>query len=93
MTLSTLAYFICVCGAATLCFHRSHLLNLLIALETIMLGLVLAVLSSLYSSNFYMALSLLVLGACEASLGLALLVSLLRSQGKESMNLMKTNPW
>uniref|UniRef100_A0AAU8HN13 NADH-ubiquinone oxidoreductase chain 4L n=1 Tax=Brachiopoda sp. TaxID=3230945 RepID=A0AAU8HN13_9BILA len=70
------------------------MLNLLICLETLMLSLIFLALTSLVSyAEPYMILSFLVLGACEASVGLALLVSFLRSQSKETMKTTAASLW
>nr|YP_010373162.1 NADH dehydrogenase subunit 4L [Aldisa cooperi] len=68
-----------------------HILIMLISLEALMLSLLTFMLSFLliHGMNFHLFLVLLTFAACEAALGLALLVSLLRLRGNDyvmSMN-------
>nr|NP_058508.1 NADH dehydrogenase subunit 4L [Laqueus rubellus]BAA95922.1 NADH dehydrogenase subunit 4L [Laqueus rubellus] len=75
----------CFLAFSGLLSNRGHYLNLLICLEALMLSAVLVVMVGPGEYEPYLGLGLLVVGACEASLGLAVLVALLRSGG--SMNL------
>nr|WNH36862.1 NADH dehydrogenase subunit 4L [Bathysphyraenops simplex] len=83
-------------GLAGLAFHRAHLLSALICLEGMMLSLYVAL--SLWSlqldaNNFSTApMFLLTFSACEASVGLALLVASARTHGSDhlkSLNLLQ----
>nr|YP_010983245.1 NADH dehydrogenase subunit 4L [Hypselodoris whitei]WOK01427.1 NADH dehydrogenase subunit 4L [Hypselodoris whitei] len=62
-----------------------HILTLLISLEALMLSLLVFLFSFslLYGSSFHIFLILLTFAACEAALGLALLVSILRVRGND----------
>lgn len=67
--------------------QRSHLLIALLSLEGIILTLVLLIPSVLYLTNIVnisvFALIILTLGACEASVGLSILVNMSRSYGTD----------
>nr|AZL92896.1 NADH dehydrogenase subunit 4L [Parborlasia corrugatus] len=65
--------------------ERGHLLMILLLLEGAMLGLFCLLLFSLGPglSNFYLCLVLVSFGACEAAIGLSLLVSLIRTHGND----------
>nr|NP_203515.1 NADH dehydrogenase subunit 4L [Terebratalia transversa]AAK95506.1 NADH dehydrogenase subunit 4L [Terebratalia transversa] len=68
--------------------NSAHYLGFLICLEGLMLSSLMFVLVGTdFVFDFYMSLSLLVLAACSASLGLALLVCLLRSGGTGGVSL------
>ena len=64
---------------------RKHLLNSLLRLEFIMLGIFFLMNNclSLIGSELYFSLFFLALAACEGALGLALLVSIVRSHGND----------
>nr|AJI44497.1 NADH dehydrogenase subunit 4L [Stegastes flavilatus] len=76
-------------GLAGLAFHRTHLLSALLCLEGMMLSLYIA--TSLWalqlgSANFATCpLILLAFSACEASVGLALLVATARTHGTDRL--------
>nr|YP_002995761.1 NADH dehydrogenase subunit 4L [Lineus viridis]ACO40320.1 NADH dehydrogenase subunit 4L [Lineus viridis] len=66
--------------------ERGHLLMILLLLEGVMLGLfsfLLFGVGSFILSNFYLVLVLISFGACEAAVGLSLLVSLVRTHGND----------
>lgn len=66
--------------------ERGHLLIILLLLEGVILGLfsfLLFGVGSFILSNFYVSLVLIRLGACEAAVGLSLLVSLVRTHGND----------
>nr|QBC73161.1 NADH dehydrogenase subunit 4L [Calliotropis micraulax] len=77
----------------TLCFQYKHLLNALLSLEAMMLNLfvLLFCVSSGFSFEGHMCLVLITIGACEASLGLAVLVSLIRTHGNDYVNSFSTH--
>nr|YP_010574735.1 NADH dehydrogenase subunit 4L [Carminodoris armata]UZI00306.1 NADH dehydrogenase subunit 4L [Carminodoris armata] len=64
---------------------NSHTLILLISLEALMLSLLTFIFSFslMYSTSYHLFLILLTFAACEASLGLALLVSILRLRSND----------
>nr|AUJ21411.1 NADH dehydrogenase subunit 4L [Chaetopleura apiculata] len=73
--------------------QRKHLLNCLLSLEMILLSIFLVILSLLsgVSSEGLMIFILLTFAACEASLGLALLVILIRSHGNDYVFSLSTH--
>nr|YP_005088890.1 NADH dehydrogenase subunit 4L [Ethmidium maculatum]BAL43838.1 NADH dehydrogenase subunit 4L [Ethmidium maculatum] len=85
-----------ILGFMGLAFHRTHLLSALLCLEGMMLSLFIAL--SLWTlqtevTNFSVApMILLTFSACEASVGLALLVATARTHGTDrlqSLNLLQ----
>nr|UWT52304.1 NADH dehydrogenase subunit 4L [Neomphalidae sp. Hatoma] len=68
-----------------LCLQYKHLLSCLLSLEAMTLTLFIFMLGSISLSNpeSYMVLMFITLAACEASLGLAILVSLIRTHGND----------
>ncbi|YP_009687358.1 NADH dehydrogenase subunit 4L (mitochondrion) [Pyxicephalus adspersus] len=72
-----------------LAFHRMHLLSALLCLEgmmlTIFLSLSLWPLSLNLTSPFMSPLLMLTLSACEAALGLSLMVATARSHGTDNL--------
>nr|YP_009685863.1 NADH dehydrogenase subunit 4L [Aphyosemion gabunense]QDV92591.1 NADH dehydrogenase subunit 4L [Aphyosemion gabunense] len=77
-------------GISGLTFHRTHLLSALLCLEGMMLSLFLALAVwaiQLNATNFSAApLLLLAFSACEASVGLALLVATARTHGSDRLS-------
>nr|YP_009378329.1 NADH dehydrogenase subunit 4L [Petrasma pervernicosa]ARH10761.1 NADH dehydrogenase subunit 4L [Petrasma pervernicosa] len=68
----------------TLMLQYKHLLSMLLSLEAMMLSLfILMCGSSIISLETFFVLVLITLGACEASLGLAILVALIRTHGND----------
>nr|YP_009704450.1 NADH dehydrogenase subunit 4L [Oligosarcus argenteus]AXY96055.1 NADH dehydrogenase subunit 4L [Oligosarcus argenteus] len=83
-------------GLTGLAFHRTHLLSALLCLEGMMLSLYVALalwMLQLGSTTFSAApMLLLTFSACEASVGLALLVATARTHGTDhlqSLNLLQ----
>ncbi|NP_038297.1 NADH dehydrogenase subunit 4L (mitochondrion) [Penaeus monodon] len=74
-----------LCGLWVFVSKRKHLLNTLLSLEYIMLNIFWIM--SLHLSNMghesYFVLFFLTLAACEGALGLALLVSVVRTHGND----------
>lgn len=68
--------------------YRKHLLNRLLRLEFIILGVFSLIVSSLslIGNELFFSLFFLALAACEGALGLALLVSIVRSHGNDYFN-------
>nr|YP_009925553.1 NADH dehydrogenase subunit 4L [Tanea lineata]QNH82276.1 NADH dehydrogenase subunit 4L [Tanea lineata] len=68
-----------------LSLQYKHLLSILLSLEaaTMNLFIMMFSLANNISFNGEMSLILITLGACEASLGLAILVSMIRAQGND----------
>lgn len=74
--------------------NKSNLLINLLSLEIVMLSLVILVPISIMiteRSNDSIRIILLTLGACEASLGLSLLVIISRSHGRDILNTLTSN--
>nr|QOJ45096.1 NADH dehydrogenase subunit 4L [Allobates sp. Neblina] len=73
-----------------LSFHRAHLLSALLCLEGMMLSLFIGLglwtlKSSLVSSGMF-SIIVLSMSACEAGLGLALMIATARSHGSDNLN-------
>ena len=70
----------------TVIFQRKHLLIALLAFEGIILGLIRLYIFISPNSDMFIAIILLTIGACEASLGLACLVNITRSYGNDHIS-------
>nr|YP_010454055.1 NADH dehydrogenase subunit 4L [Euprymna berryi]QXJ42032.1 NADH dehydrogenase subunit 4L [Euprymna berryi] len=86
--------FIYICGVIILVFQWKHILNIMLSFEIMMLGIIFIFLLSwgMYSSDYSLMMVIVVFGVCEASLGLSLLVSMVRVHGNDyvkSLNLYK----
>nr|YP_009131674.1 NADH dehydrogenase subunit 4L [Micrura ignea]AJY78582.1 NADH dehydrogenase subunit 4L [Micrura ignea] len=70
--------------------ERGHLLMVLLFFETVMLGLFLFLVVSMDVLGFdsYLCLVLVSFAACEAAVGLSLLVSLIRSHGNDFVSIL-----
>nr|YP_010988774.1 NADH dehydrogenase subunit 4L [Paranaspides williamsi]WOR81144.1 NADH dehydrogenase subunit 4L [Paranaspides williamsi] len=77
--------FVSVSGLIMFVSKRKHLLNTLLSLEFVMLGIFWLLSLSLMkiSHDIYFVLFFLTLAACEGALGLALLVSIVRTHGND----------
>ncbi|YP_009473033.1 NADH dehydrogenase subunit 4L (mitochondrion) [Phyllobates terribilis] len=77
-------------GLLGLSFHRSHLLSALLCLEGMMLSLFISL--TLWSTKLTLLTStmypviMLTLSACEAGLGLSLMIATARSHGSDNLN-------
>lgn len=80
-----------VIALLSLAFRYKHLLRVLLSLEAITIRLFI-LLFSLYSSSLggEAALVFITLGACEARLGLRVLVSIIRAQGNDYVSSFST---
>nr|WNS64253.1 NADH dehydrogenase subunit 4L [Ficus subintermedia] len=80
--LSTLGFLMALLSIS---LQYKHLLSVLLSLEAITMNLFIMLFT--YSSSVVLSgqnsLILITLGACEASLGLSILVSLIRAQGND----------
>nr|YP_010191946.1 NADH dehydrogenase subunit 4L [Diopatra cuprea]QZM06615.1 NADH dehydrogenase subunit 4L [Diopatra cuprea] len=77
----------------TMSIQRNHLLMALLALETLMLSLTLLIPLSMFknsSNDISTILIILTFAACEASVGLACLVKLVRSKGNDLIKLLNS---
>nr|QBA55911.1 NADH dehydrogenase subunit 4 [Pithecopus megacephalus] len=77
-------------GLLGLSFNRTHLLSALLCLESMMLaifiGLSLWALKSLLVSPMLYSLVMLTMSACEAGLGLSLMIATARTHGSDNLN-------
>nr|WQA11519.1 NADH dehydrogenase subunit 4L [Melanodrymia sp. A LZ-2023] len=73
------------CSLVVLVMQYKHLLSCLLSLEAMTLSLFIFLLGTTMvdNSEAYMLLVFLTFAACEASLGLAILVSLIRTHGND----------
>nr|YP_006503918.1 NADH dehydrogenase subunit 4L [Microhodotermes viator]AFM92418.1 NADH dehydrogenase subunit 4L [Microhodotermes viator] len=73
------------CGIWVFCSDRKHLLIVLLGLEFMALVLFLFIYYYLcgYNYEFYFVIIFLVFSVCEGSLGLSILVSMIRSCGND----------
>nr|AQP29232.1 NADH dehydrogenase subunit 4L [Microtermes sp. B TB-2017] len=78
-------FIIYFCGVWVFCSSRSHLLITLLSLEFIVLVLYFSVYLYLCSFNYslFFVVYFLVFSVCEGSLGLSILVSMVRSYGND----------
>nr|YP_003204754.1 NADH dehydrogenase subunit 4L [Conus borgesi]ACF04861.1 NADH dehydrogenase subunit 4L [Conus borgesi]ATZ69909.1 NADH dehydrogenase subunit 4L [Conus (Africonus) sp. MNCN 95007]ATZ70390.1 NADH dehydrogenase subunit 4L [Conus josephinae]ATZ70429.1 NADH dehydrogenase subunit 4L [Conus josephinae] len=83
--LTMLSIFGVLVSLLTLSLQYKHLLSILLSLEAVTMSLFVLMFSM--SSNIMLAgetsLILITLGACEASLGLAILVAIIRAEGND----------
>nr|YP_009773409.1 NADH dehydrogenase subunit 4L [Dendrochiton gothicus]QIZ12632.1 NADH dehydrogenase subunit 4L [Dendrochiton gothicus] len=81
----TLGVISSLAALLTFCLQRKHLLNALLALEILMVSIFLLMisLSNLMSNEGLTIFVLLTLAASEASIGLAMLVILIRCHGND----------
>nr|YP_010454146.1 NADH dehydrogenase subunit 4L [Euprymna pardalota]QXJ42162.1 NADH dehydrogenase subunit 4L [Euprymna pardalota] len=89
-----LSMFIYICGVVILLFQWKHVLNMMLSFEIMMLGIIFFFLLSwgMHSNDYSLMMVIVVFGVCEASLGLSLLVSMVRVHGNDyvkSLNLYK----
>nr|YP_009732634.1 NADH dehydrogenase subunit 4L [Ocinebrellus falcatus]QHS71353.1 NADH dehydrogenase subunit 4L [Ocinebrellus falcatus] len=88
--LSSLGVFM---GLLTLSLQYKHLLSILLSLEAVTMNLF--ILMFCVSNNITLSgqtsLILITLGACEASLGLAILVAIIRSEGNDYVSSFSTH--
>nr|AIP86805.1 NADH dehydrogenase subunit 4L [Amolops ricketti]WIL10204.1 NADH dehydrogenase subunit 4L [Amolops sinensis] len=72
-----------------LSFHRMHLLSALLCLEGMMLTIFMGLSlwpSQLITSSLLAPLIMLTMSACEAGLGLSLMIATARSHGSDNLN-------
>jgi len=77
--------FSIICGLWVFCRKRKHLLNTLLSLEYIILRVFWLIIKSLrfMGQEIFFSLFFLTFAACEGALGLALLVSIVRTHGND----------
>nr|YP_010010540.1 NADH dehydrogenase subunit 4L [Nereis zonata]QOH99546.1 NADH dehydrogenase subunit 4L [Nereis zonata] len=71
--------------------QRQHLLMVLLALETMVLGIILMIITLMNTTWLMIVIIILTFGACEASLGLACMTAMSRSYGNDHLSSMLTN--
>jgi len=78
------------CALFVLVSQRVHVLMVLLGLELVVLGIILVVRCVLERrvSDFYFFLVVVRLAACEAAVGLGLLVSLIHSHGSDFVSFL-----
>nr|YP_008593228.1 NADH dehydrogenase subunit 4L [Sepia latimanus]QIC20345.1 NADH dehydrogenase subunit 4L [Sepia latimanus]BAN81955.1 NADH dehydrogenase subunit 4L [Sepia latimanus] len=83
-----LGLYIYISGIFILMFQWKHILNMLLSFEILMLGIFFSFLLiwGVNSNEYSIMMIVAVFGVCEASLGLSLLVSLIRSHGNDYVN-------
>nr|YP_010400289.1 NADH dehydrogenase subunit 4L [Purpura persica]UQS75988.1 NADH dehydrogenase subunit 4L [Purpura persica] len=90
--LTLLSMFGILMSFLTLSLQYKHLLSILLSLEAITMSLFIMMFSM--SNNVMLSgqasLILITMGACEASLGLAILVSIIRSEGNDYVSSFST---
>nr|YP_010944306.1 NADH dehydrogenase subunit 4L [Acanthochitona mahensis]WLW42182.1 NADH dehydrogenase subunit 4L [Acanthochitona mahensis] len=93
--LLTLGMLSSVSALVTICLQRKHILNALLILEILMVSifLILISLSASLHNEGMMIFMIMTLAACEASMGLALLVILIRTHGNDYMTSISLNKW
>nr|WRV01082.1 NADH dehydrogenase subunit 4L [Palaemon australis] len=92
--MAILNFWVCIplislcCGLLAFVGKRKHLLNVLLSLEFIMVSIFWLMLMSVgfMGGDSYFLMFFLTLAACEGALGLALLVSIVRSHGNDNFN-------
>nr|NP_008246.1 NADH dehydrogenase subunit 4L [Lumbricus terrestris]Q34948.1 RecName: Full=NADH-ubiquinone oxidoreductase chain 4L; AltName: Full=NADH dehydrogenase subunit 4L [Lumbricus terrestris]AAC46872.1 NADH dehydrogenase subunit 4L [Lumbricus terrestris]prf//2122275J NADH dehydrogenase:SUBUNIT=4L [Lumbricus terrestris] len=93
-SIMSLVFLLPIVAVVNLISNQSHFLMTLLSLEGITLSLVLFVpisLSIMSASNVSISVILLTFGACEASLGLSLMVLMSRSYGTDMLNSLTAN--
>nr|UGO88977.1 NADH dehydrogenase subunit 4L [Rana wuyiensis] len=88
IVLLTMMFFIVLAG---LSFHRMHLLSALLCLEGMMLTIFIGLSlwpNQLSSAPFMSPLIMLTMSACEAALGLSLMIATARSHGTDNLKIL-----
>nr|YP_004769897.1 NADH dehydrogenase subunit 4L [Callistoctopus minor]AWX90466.1 NADH dehydrogenase subunit 4L [Octopus variabilis]ADU57228.1 NADH dehydrogenase subunit 4L [Callistoctopus minor]AWX90479.1 NADH dehydrogenase subunit 4L [Octopus variabilis]AWX90596.1 NADH dehydrogenase subunit 4L [Octopus variabilis]AWX90609.1 NADH dehydrogenase subunit 4L [Octopus variabilis] len=79
-----------MCGLFVLMFQWKHILNIMLSFEVLTLSVIFMFFFSwvVMSLNLYLVMILMVFSVCEATLGLALLVSFIRLHGNDYVSSM-----
>nr|AML26102.1 NADH dehydrogenase subunit 4L [Staphylinidae sp. BMNH 1274257] len=79
--------FMCISGLLVFCMKRKHLLLMLLSLEFIVLSLYfnMFIYLSMFLNEYYFLMMFLTMTVCEGALGLAILVSIIRTHGNDYM--------
>nr|QOL01059.1 NADH dehydrogenase subunit 4L [Sinochlora sinensis] len=80
-----LMFLIMMGGVSVFCSKRKHLLATLLSLEFIVLSLflILFIMLNLFECELYFSMVFLSFSVCEGALGLAILVSMIRTHGND----------
>nr|UEP15888.1 NADH dehydrogenase subunit 4L [Neocaridina davidi] len=80
--------FMLLCGIGSFVGSRKHLLSTLLSLEYIMLSVfwLMILMIGFMGNDSHFVLFFLTLAACEGALGLALLVSVVRTHGNDNFS-------
>ena len=80
-------------GLFTFIIQRHHLLIALLSLEGVILSIVLFLILNFSSVDSFICIIILTFGACEARLGLACLVLLIRRIGSDQLSILTIVKW
>nr|YP_010610624.1 NADH dehydrogenase subunit 4L [Opisthoteuthis californiana]WAP91379.1 NADH dehydrogenase subunit 4L [Opisthoteuthis californiana] len=85
-----LSLFMYTSGLLILLFQWKHILNVLLSFEIMLLGMLMSFIFSwgVMSLDYFLIMVLVVFSVCEASLGLALLVSMIRCHGSDYVKVL-----
>nr|QAU54265.1 NADH dehydrogenase subunit 4L [Cydnidae sp. ITV1034] len=83
------------CGVVVFCSVHKHILLSLLSLEFMVLSifLVMFIMMMNFGYELYFSLIFLVFSVCEGSLGLSILVNLVRNQGNDFLSSMSVLSW
>nr|AML25792.1 NADH dehydrogenase subunit 4L [Histeridae sp. BMNH 1274329] len=78
-------YILFLSGIISFVLKRKHLLLMLLSLEMVVISLYLGLMIFLhsFSCEYYFSMIFLTMSVCEGSLGLSILVSLIRTHGSD----------
>nr|AMA07340.2 NADH dehydrogenase subunit 4L [Diodora graeca] len=87
MSVSFFCFLASVCtitSLLTICLQHKHLLMLLLSLEALLLSIFILLMAHTWATlESHACLILITMGVCEASLGLSILVALIRTHGND----------
>nr|YP_010610702.1 NADH dehydrogenase subunit 4L [Luteuthis dentatus]WAP91470.1 NADH dehydrogenase subunit 4L [Luteuthis dentatus]WAP91496.1 NADH dehydrogenase subunit 4L [Luteuthis dentatus] len=85
-----LSLFMYMSGLVILLMQWKHVLNVMISLEIMMLGVLMSFIFTwgVMSLDYFLIMILVVFSVCEASLGLSLLVSMIRCHGNDYVKML-----
>nr|YP_010128170.1 NADH dehydrogenase subunit 4L [Tropidothorax cruciger]QPP20739.1 NADH dehydrogenase subunit 4L [Tropidothorax cruciger] len=93
--MTLLIFFMFISGIYVFCSSRTHLLITFFSLEYLVLVLFLLFFNFLilFKVELYYILIFLVFSVCEGSLGLAVLVNMIRSHGNDQLSSLSILSW
>nr|WAP91509.1 NADH dehydrogenase subunit 4L [Grimpoteuthis sp.] len=85
-----LSLFMYMMGVMILLMQWKHVLNVMLSLEIMMLGMLMSFIFTwgVMSLDYFLIMVLVVFSVCEASLGLSLLVSMIRCHGNDYVKML-----